>query len=155
MKPENREPGTEIRKESVLNREPIKRFEDIVAWRLARVLARDVYALTSVPSVSRDFGFVSQIQRAAVSVMNNIAEGYERKGQGEFAHFLLIAKASVAEVRSMAYLGSDIGFFTHEALEKLLRQTDEISRVISGFRSSILQNNRSVPENLDTLKGRN
>ena len=79
----------------------IKNFEDLMIWQDARVLVGAVYALMKE---SKDFGFKDQIQRASVSVMNNIAEGFERKSDSEFNRFLDIAKASCGEVRSMIYL---------------------------------------------------
>ena len=80
----------------------IEKFEDIVAWQNARILTQDIYALFRL---NKDFGFKDQIQRAAVSVMSNIAEGYERQTNKEFAQFLYIAKGSCAEIRSLLYIG--------------------------------------------------
>jgi four helix bundle protein len=76
----------------------IERFEDIMAWQKAKDLSVAIYRLFET---IKDFGFKDQIQRASVSVMNNIAEGFERKGNKEFAYFLYIAKGSCGEVRSM------------------------------------------------------
>ncbi len=72
----------------------IEKFEDLDAWRKARELAKAVYAVTSEGPFSRDFGLRDQIRRAAVSVMSNIAEGFERCSDAEFRHFLIIAKGS-------------------------------------------------------------
>jgi four helix bundle protein len=83
----------------------IERFEDIIAWQKAKELSVRVYSLFSE---SRDFGFRDQIERASVSVMNNIAEGFERKSNKEFIHFLFIAKGSCGEVRSMLYLAKEL-----------------------------------------------
>lgn len=81
------------------------RFEDIIAWQKAKELTIQVYQLFEN---SKDFGFKDQIQRASVSVMNNIAEGFERKSNNEFKHFLFIAKGSCGEVRSMLYLAKEL-----------------------------------------------
>src|SRR5688572_32395151 len=75
----------------------IQRFEDLIAWQKARALARDVYLLTRDEAFRKDFGLASQIQRAAVSVMANLAEGYERRRRVEFHRYVEIAKASCAE----------------------------------------------------------
>lgn len=88
-------------------RAKIERFEDLIAWQKVRTLTRSVYSITSQGAFARDSGLSHQIQRAAVSVMSNIAEGYERASVGEFHHFLLIAKASCAEIRSQLYIALD------------------------------------------------
>ena len=84
----------------------IERFEDIVSWQEARLLVQDVYRALST---CKDFGFRDQLQRAAVSVMSNIAEGFDRGSNREFVQFLIIARGSAAEVKSLAYAGKDIG----------------------------------------------
>ncbi len=83
----------------------IERFEDVIAWQKARVLTVKIYTLFRE---SKDFGFTNQIQRASVSIMNNIAEGFERKGDKAFKHFLFMAKGSCGEVRSMLILAKDL-----------------------------------------------
>jgi four helix bundle protein len=85
-----------------------QRFEDLIAWQKARLLTKSIYEITQQGAFARDFGLSSQIQRAAVSVMSNIAEGFERRSLNEFHHFLLVAKASCAEVRSQLYVAFDI-----------------------------------------------
>jgi four helix bundle protein len=107
-----------------------ERFEDIIVWQRARELAAEIYSLFSE---SRDFGFRDQIQRAAVSIMNNIAEGYERKTNAEFKHFLFVAKGSCGEVRSMLYLALDLGKIPLNTYNQLLNKSEEISRMLSGL----------------------
>ena len=104
----------------------IKRFEDIVAWREARKLARMVYTLTSVGDFSRDFGLRDQVRRAAVSVGSNIAEGFERNGNKEFVKFLWIAKGSAAEVQSQLYHAKDLGYIDAAHFEKLYNSSNLI-----------------------------
>lgn len=108
----------------------IDKFEDIIAWQKARVLTLDVY---NVFKLSRDFSFRDQIQKASVSIMNNIAEGYERKGDRELARFLFIAKGSCGEVRSMLYLALDLGYINKVSFETMYAQSLEISKILSGF----------------------
>ncbi len=84
----------------------IERFEDIKAWQKAKDLSVAIYRLFEA---SKDFGFKDQIQSASVSVMNNIAEGFERKGNKEFSYFLYVAKGSCGEVRSMLILAKELG----------------------------------------------
>lgn len=78
----------------------IERFEELIAWQKARTLTREIYETTRRGAFARDFGLSGQIQRAAVSIMSNIAEGFERGGRGEFHQFLSTAKASCADLRS-------------------------------------------------------
>lgn len=112
----------------------IERFEDVLAWQKARVLTREIYmAFRHV----KDFGFRDQIERAAVSVMNNIAEGFERRSDKEFSNFLNIAKGSCGEVRSMLWLGHDLEYSNGDSSKKLIASAEEISRLIAGFAASL------------------
>lgn len=111
----------------------IKRFEDIAAWQAARVLVKDTYTAAQHGAFARDFGLCDQIQRAAVSVMSNIAEGYERGSSREFRHFLYIAKASAGEVRSLLYVAHDVGYISGDVHQALSRQAASISRQIASF----------------------
>ncbi|MEO8612802.1 MAG: four helix bundle protein [Chloroflexota bacterium] len=115
----------------------IRRFEDLVAWQKARVLTKAIYEVTQQERFAKDFGLNGQIQRAAVSIMSNIAEGYERASPGDFHRFLTIAKASCAEVRSQLYVALDIGYISADVFNQLITQADEVGRIIGGLRSSI------------------
>lgn len=108
----------------------IQRFEDIVAWQKSRELVRDVY---TVMRAIKDFGFRDQIQRAAVSIMNNIAEGFERRGDKQFKQYLVIAKASNAEVRSMLYVGKDLQYIDDQTFQRLTALSTEISKMIGSL----------------------
>jgi len=108
----------------------IYKFEDIVSWQKSRILVIYVYKLFEK---HKDFGFKNQIERASVSVMNNIAEGFERKSNNEFKYFLFVAKGSVAEVRSMLYLAKDLNKMSNEDFNKLYNLTLEISKLLSGL----------------------
>lgn len=85
----------------------IKHFEDIEAWQRARELTKLIYKVTRKRKFAQDYGLVNQIRRAAISVMSNIAEGFDRSGSREFIHFLTIAKGSVAELESQLYIALD------------------------------------------------
>jgi four helix bundle protein len=92
----------------------IKRFEEIEAWQTARDLTKRIYAVTDLGKFARDFGLRDQIRRASVSVMSNIAEGFESQTQQQFIRYLSIAKASAGEVRSQLYVSRDLNYLTEE-----------------------------------------
>mgnify|MGYP000856255102 FL=1 len=108
----------------------IEKFEDIIAWQKAKTLTTNIY---STFKDSKDFNFRDQIQRASVSIMNNIAEGFERKGDRELGKFLFIAKGSCGEVRSMLYLAFELNYLTKEKTRELYDLSLEISRLLSGL----------------------
>lgn len=112
-------------------------FEDLLAWQKARLLVRAIYELVETPPFKNRFAFRDQLERAAVSVMSNIAEGYERGACAEFHHMLSIAKGSCAEVRSLLFVACDVGFISPNAFETLNSQAMEVSKVIGGLRSSV------------------
>ena len=115
----------------------VQRFEDLIAWQKARELVAAVYALTRDGAFSRDFGLRDQIQRAAVSVMSNLAEGFERGGKVEFHRYVVIAKGSCAEVRSQLFVAFDIGYINEIQLKQLQTQASELSRILGGLRASL------------------
>ena len=115
----------------------IRKFEELIAWQKARELTRNVYLLTATERFSRDFGLRDQIQRATVSIMSNIAEGFERAGKAEFHQFLVIAKGSCAEVRSQLYVALDTGYITNDQFERTRAQAEEVGRIIGGLRASL------------------
>ena len=95
----------------------IQRFEDLEAWQIARELTNKIYSISRKESIRRDYGFVDQIRRAAISIMNNIAEGFERGSNKDFVRFLFIARGSAGEVRSMLYVGLDQDYLTDETFK--------------------------------------
>ena len=111
----------------------VQNFEDLNVWKQARLLTQEVYRLTKTGKFSRDFGLRDQIQRAAISVMSNIAEGFERGGNQEFSQFLYVAKASCGEVRSQLYVALDQGYVTHDETEKLRQSFKRLSGMISNL----------------------
>lgn len=108
----------------------IEKFEDIRAWQKARQLTISIYGLFRN---SKDYGFRDQICRASVSVMNNIAEGFEKRGDKELSKFLYIAKGSSAEVRSMLYLAKDLNYLSQEDFQSNYDLTLDISKLLSAF----------------------
>lgn len=105
-------------------------FRDIIAWQKSHVLCVDIYKLLRN---NRDFSYRDQIQRAAVSIMNNIAEGHSRRSDKSFRNFLLIAKGSAAEVESLLELGKSLEYFTPLQHQDLTQRVDEISRLLGGL----------------------
>ena len=115
----------------------IDRFEDLIAWQKARQLAKRVYEITIEGLFAKDFGLSGQIQRAVVSIMSNIAEGFERGGRREFHQFLSIAKGSCAELRSILYVALDVGYITESEFKEVLVMAEEVGRILGGLRSSV------------------
>ncbi len=111
----------------------IERFEDIEAWKLARELTRLIYQATSGGDFAHDFSLKDQIRRATVSIVSNIAEGYERGGDKEFLQFLAVAKGSCGEVRAQLYIALDQSYINDEQFRIISNKALEISRLLSGL----------------------
>ena len=108
-------------------------FEEMAAWQKARELTRRIYAVSATGRFRRDFGLVDQIRRASVSVMSNIAEGFERRGDKEFAHFLSIAKGSLGEVRAQLYVALDQSYIDKPTFEELSLLAGDTARLLGGL----------------------
>lgn len=108
-----------------------RRFEEIEAWRKARELVKQIYMHSNEARFARDFGLRDQIRRASISIMANIAEGYERSGTGEFLQFLAVAKGSAAEVRSHLYVALDQGYMDRKTFDNLCIDAESTARMIS------------------------
>lgn len=111
----------------------IERFEDIKAWQIARELVNEVYRISGRENFARDFSLKDQIRRAAVSIMSNISEGFERRSDKEFIHFLNYARASAAEVKSQLYIALDLGSIKENSFRTLYGKCTDISKLIMGF----------------------
>lgn len=111
----------------------IERFEDIKAWQAARDLVSVVYRVSGRGRFERDFGLRDQIRRASVSVMSNIAEGFERGSDREFCRFLYIAKGSAGEVRSHLFVALDLGYLASDEFDDLRARAEEVAKALSGF----------------------
>ncbi len=116
---------------------PIYQFEQLTAWQTARQMAKAIYNVTQQGAFAKDYGLAGQIQRSAVSVMSNIAEGCERSTTRELLHFLSIAKSSCAEVRSQLYVALDVGYIAPSEFERLGEHTNETGRIINGLMRSL------------------
>lgn len=114
-----------------------KAYEEIEAWQRGRKLVQDVYALTRSGDFSRDFGLKDQIQRAAVSVCSNIAEGFERRGNKEFVKFLWYAKGSAAEVSSQLYHAEDLHYISRDQFQPVYDLAKSIAGMIHNLIKSI------------------
>lgn len=108
----------------------ITRFEDIIAWQKAKKLTLLIYKQLER---NNDFGYKNQLQRASASIMNNIAEGYERQTNKEFRQFLYISKGSCGEVRSMLHLAKELKTISDKEFKATFKLSEEISKILSGL----------------------
>src|SRR5580765_5795591 len=115
----------------------IKNFQDLIAWQKARKLTAAIYRVTKKGEFSRDFGLKDQIRRAAVSVMSNIAEGFERGRPAEFHQFLSIAKGSCAELRSQLFVALDADYLVASDFKTLMANAEEVGRIVGGLRAGV------------------
>jgi four helix bundle protein len=119
----------------------IEKFEDIIAWQKARLLTKEVYQCTRVGAFAKDYGLKDQIQRASVSTMANVAEGFERGGDREFIQFLSNAKGSCGEVKSHLYVALDQAYISPAGFERLYGQASEVGRLLAGFMTYLRESN--------------
>jgi four helix bundle protein len=117
----------------------ITKFEDIQAWQEARKLTRSIYQLVQSSPLARDFGLKDQIQRASVSAMTNIAEGFDCDSKVEFARFLGIARRSTVEVQSLLHVALDNGYVSEQIFRAQYAQAAKTKALIGGFKSSLLK----------------
>ena len=104
----------------------IKKFEDLESWKKARKLTNTIYEATAVGRFTRDFGLKDQIRRASISILSNIAEGFERGGDKEFLQFLAVAKGSCGEVRAQLYIAVDQRYLRQDLFDELSKNAAEI-----------------------------
>ena len=119
----------------------ISRFEDIRVWQEARTLTRQIYAMTREGALSKDFGLRDQLQRTAVSVMANIAEGFDCDSHAEFARFLGFARRSAFETQSLLYAALDASYITSEVFKETYEQANKTKAMVSAFKTSIQRRN--------------
>src|SRR3972149_11746547 len=121
----------------------VEKFEDLVAWQKARELTKQIYEITKQGAFSKDYGLCDQIRRATVSVMSNLAEGFERGSSSECHQYIVIAKASCAEVRSQLYVAHDVGYITKNQFDDATKLAEEVSRIIGGLKTAVRKRNNS------------
>lgn len=119
----------------------IEKFEDIEAWQKARELTKAVYSCSGKGPFAKDFGLRDQIRRASVSIMSNIAEGFERGGSAEFAQFLAIAKGSAGEVEAQLYVAFDQGYINQEQFDSIKSAASSTKKLIAGFMNYLKRSN--------------
>lgn len=117
----------------------IQRFEEIEAWQTARELTRLIYALSDDGRFARDYGLRDQMRRAEVSIMSNIAEGFESRTRGLFIEFLGRAKASCAELRAQTYVAQDVGYLNPDQFNQVMQLAEKSGRQIHGFMEYLKQ----------------
>ena len=120
----------------------ITKFEDLIAWQEARKLVKMIYKLTSISVLAKDFGMRDQIQRASVSAMTNIAEGFDCESTAEFARFLGFARRSAVEVQSLLYAALDVEHIKEETFRVYYEQAKKTKALIGGLKQGILKNPR-------------
>ena len=111
----------------------IERFEDIEAWKRAREVTKKIYEISAIGEFGKDFGLKDQTRRSSVSIMSNIAEGFERDGNKEFMNFLSIAKGSCGEARSQLIVACDQGYISTDRFDQIYQDLDETGRIIGGL----------------------
>ena len=119
----------------------IEQFEDIQAWQEARRLTRLVYALTNSGQFAKDFALRDQIRRAAISVMSNIDEGFDRRTDAEFGRFLSMAKGSASEIKAHLYVALDQGYIDQARFDELYEMADKVCRFLGAFIQYLLRQN--------------
>lgn len=111
----------------------IREFTDIKAWQKARELVADIYRLCSHDAIRKDFGYVDQITRAAVSIMSNIAEGFDSGSNNSFIQFLNYPYRSASEVQSLLFVALDVGYINENTFNELNTKTDITKKLVGGF----------------------
>ena len=119
----------------------ITRFEEIESWKRARMLTNEIYTITSSGMFSKDFALRDQIRRAAISILSNIAEGFERGGDNEFLQFLSVAKGSCGEARAQLYVALDQAYISTAQFDALSKSANDVSQLISGLMKYLRQSN--------------
>lgn len=129
----------------------VKNFEDLEIWKEARRLTGEIYRLTKGEKFAKDFGLSNQIQRAAVSIMSNIAKGFERGGNQEFVQFLYIAKGSCGEVRSQLYVALDQDYVNPKVTDNLLVMLKRLSVMIKHLIDHLKRSGMRGPKYGDSI----
>jgi four helix bundle protein len=124
----------------------IKNFEDLEIWQIARRITQEIYTLAQTTKLSRDYGLRDQMQRAAISIMSNIAEGFERGGNQEFVQFLYVAKASSGELRSQLYVALDQKYIDPQAANEMTMALKRLSTMMKHLIDHLRQSEMRGPK---------
>lgn len=119
------------------SKKKVEKFEDLIAWQKARILTKEIYVFTRRGALARDKNLTNQLQRSAISVMSNIAEGFERGRRTEFHQFTSVAKSSCGELRSQLYTAFDVGYLAKTEFKQLMLLAEELGRILGGLRASL------------------
>ena len=111
----------------------VERFEDLQVWQLARAVVARVYSLSREGAFARDFGLCDQMRRSAVSILSNIAEGFERRAERSFHHFLAIANGSAGELRAQLYVALDLGYIDRDQFEQCVSDVNRIGKMCTSL----------------------
>ena len=121
----------------------VEHFEDLQVWQLARAVTARVYACSKSGEFSKDFGLRDQMRRASVSILSNIAEGFERRSDNSFHHFLSIANGSAAELRAQLYVALDQGYIDNSQFDSFRDDIIRIGKMIASLMSYLRNSERS------------
>ena len=116
----------------------VTRFEDLIVWQKARQLAKEIHAACAMGRVAHDYALTDQMRRAAVSIVSNIAEGFERRNATYFGQFLSYARGTCAELRAQLYLASDVGWLVESEFSRLSLLAAEVARMLGALYQSQL-----------------
>lgn len=116
-----------------------QKFEDLEVWKRARKLTKTIYHATNSGEFAKDFGLKDQIRRASVSIMSNIAEGFDRGNKGDFQRFLSIARASCGEVQSQLYVALDVQYLSENNFQELQERAKELGKMLDSFQNKVYQ----------------
>ena len=114
-----------------------KDFRELLIWQRGHELALRVYMTTDTFPEAERFGLTNQLRRAAVSIPSNIAEGFERNSSKDFAHFLIIARGSIAEVQAQILLARDLNYLSPQECDKILENSTEVHKMLNAFKASL------------------
>lgn len=122
----------------------ITKFEDLEIWKRSRELIKVIYKVSASAKFSKDWGLKDQITRASVSVMSNIAEGFDSGSKPEFARFLNISRRSISEIQSQAYIALDQEYLSHDEFDLIYKESEAIRRMITSFIKYLRRSNQCL-----------
>jgi len=121
----------------------VETFEEMYSWKKARILNKIIYEESNKSEFKKDYAFKDQIRKSSISIMSNIAEGFERASDREFKYFLNVAKGSAGELRSQLYIANDLGYLNYEKFKECFDLSSDVSRLLSKFMETLCIENKS------------